>query len=178
MAKLKELNLEAIEILRGIVDIYNDKRLGPIARAWPKKIKPPYTPLQAEAQAVFSIANKSMSRLSDAILEAWRQETVGNKASWTDVYRGIIMGYWKKTREVAPIAIDYTIEKTESEYKVTWKILQLYIDPEVPEEVYDYPTIAITIEELQNAQKPVYFTLLDDDGTRLCAPYVRIEDIV
>ncbi|GAI94710.1 unnamed protein product, partial [marine sediment metagenome] len=115
------------------VDYYKLRGLIWVMRKYPKKIKPPYTALQAEAQAVFSIASSSLRRLSEHILEAWRIGSVGKKASWTDTFRGIIMSYWKKYRVIAPIAIDYEVIETDTQFKVHWDILQLYIVPEVPE---------------------------------------------
>ncbi|GAJ05044.1 unnamed protein product, partial [marine sediment metagenome] len=136
MAKVDKVRLEVVEQLRGIIDIYQDKRTGPIARSWPRKPKPPYTALQAESMAVFGIANTSMHRLSDKMLEAWRITTFGVKPSWTDVYRAIIMKYWYLTRTIAPIAVNYNVIETDTQFKVEWEILQLYIDPLTPEEIY------------------------------------------
>jgi len=147
----------------------------PVARSWPKKPKPPYTALQAEAMAVFSIANASMSRLSDHIIEAWRAGSVGVKPSWTDIYRGIIMSYWKEHRVIAPIALDYELIETAESYQVKWEILQLYIDPEVPEEIYELQTDIISKEDILLAPKPIYYTLYSDDHERLVAPFIILE---
>jgi len=175
MAIVDKIRGESIERLRGIIDFYLLKGLIPVARKYPKKLKPPYTELQAEAMAVFSLANRSMRRLSDNILYEWKTSSVGKKASWTDVYRGIIMRYWKKTREMAPIALDFVLIENETEYKVKWDIMQLYLDPEIPEEYYQVETDVINKSEVINVPKPIYYTLLDDEGNRLVAPYIHLE---
>lgn len=175
MAKVDKVRPEIIEKLRGSIDIYEDKRTGPIARSWPKKIKPPYTPLQAEAQAVFSIANRALSEINGVILEAWRFSSVGKKASWTDTFRGIIMSYWKIYRVIAPIATNYNVIETDTQFKVEWDIRQLYIDNLLPEENYKMETIIIDKEDILLAPKPIYFTLLLNGETRLVAPYILFE---
>lgn len=175
MAKVDEIRPETIEQMRGVIDFYLLRGILPVARKWPKKPTPPYTPLQAEAMAVFSIANKSMKRLNENILEAWRVGAVGKKASWTDIYRGIIMGYWKEKKVIAPIALNYHIEETELDFQVVWEVLQLYIDPETPEEIYEFKTAIIKKEDILKAPKPIYFTLMDDNNKRLVAPYIELE---
>ncbi|GAI84782.1 unnamed protein product, partial [marine sediment metagenome] len=57
MAIVDKITGEKIERLRGKVDFYLLRGILPVARRWPKKPKPPYTALQAEAMAVFAIAN-------------------------------------------------------------------------------------------------------------------------
>ncbi len=177
MAIVKEITPETIELLRGTIDFYLLRGILPVARSWPKKPKPPYTELQAEAMAVFAIANKSMHRLSPNMLETWQLSTVGVKPSWTDVYRSIIMKYWKLKRVIAPIALNYEVVDAGLEFKVVWQILQLYIDPETPEEIYSDESILIVKSDILLAPKPIYFTLLDDDKNRLVAPYILFEDI-
>lgn len=176
MAIVKEITPETIERMRGVIDYYMLRGILPVARAWPKKPKPPYTDLQAEAMAVFAIANQSMHRLSPNMLETWQLSTVGIKPSWTDVYRSIIMKYWKLTRGIAIIALDYEVIEEAMKFKVVWDLLQLYIDPDVPEELYTYETTLILKEDILMAPKPIYFTLLDDDKQRQVAPYILFED--
>ena len=175
MAIVDKIRGEAIEGLRGIIDFYLFKGILPVARKYPKKLKPPYTELQAECMAAFSLANRSMRRLSNHIINAWKTSSVGKKASWTDVYRGIIMRYWKKTKEIAPIALNYELVENETEYTVKWDIMQLYLDPEVPEEYYQVETDVIMKTEVINVPEPIYYTLLDDEGYRLVAPYIHLE---
>ena len=176
MAIVKEITPETIELLRGTIDFYMLRGILPVARSWPKKPKPPYTDLQAEAMAVFAIANLSMHRLSPNMLEAWQLTTVGIKPSWTDVYRSIIMKYWKLNRCIVSIALDYEVIETATEFRVVWDILQLYIDPGVPEETYRMETNLINKSDILLAPKPIYFTLLDDAQKRLVAPYILFED--
>ncbi len=175
MAIVDKITPETIERLRGIIDFYMLRGILPVARKWPKKPKPPYTPLQAESMAVFAIANTSMGRLSDKMLEAWRITTFGVKPSWTDVYRAIIMKYWYIKRSIAPIALNYNVIETDTQFKVEWDILQLYIDPLVPEELYSAETTVINKEDILLAPKPIYFTLSSDDGIRLVAPNIKFE---
>ena len=176
MAIVKSISAETIEKLRGTIDFYMLRGITPVARKWPKKPKPPYTALQAEAMAVFAIANKSMRELSTNMLETWQLSTVGKKPAWTDVYRSIIMKYWKKYRKIAPIALDFEVIETETQFKVSWDILQLYIDPTTPEERHNLETNLIDKEDIILAPKPIYFTLLDDEKQRLVAPYILFED--
>jgi len=176
MAIVKKITPETIERMRGVIDFYMLRGILPVARSWPKKPKPPYTPLQAEAMAVFAIANKSMHELSPNMLETWRVSTFGKKPSWTDVYRAIIMKFWKKNRSIAPIALDYEVVEEETKFKVVWDLLELFIDPEVPEERYTYETTLILKADILEAPKPIYFTLLDDEKQRLVAPYIIFED--
>ena len=175
MAKVNAVTAETIELLRGKIDFYLLRGILPVARTWPKKPKPPYTALQAEAMAVFAIANRSMHRLSDNIIKVWQSSTVGKRSSWTDIYRSIIMRFWKLNGTVAPIAIDYEIVETEITLQVVWDILQLYIDPETPEEIYEAETKAIPKTEVEKAQEPIYLTLRSDTGERLVAPYILLE---
>ncbi|MBA7588040.1 hypothetical protein ES708_30088 [subsurface metagenome] len=175
MAIVDKITPETIERLRGIIDFYMLRGILPVARKWPKKPKPPYTALQAEAMAVFAMANSSMHRLTPNMLETWQATTVGVKPSWTDVYRAIIMKYWKLNGTIAPIALDYNVIETDTEFKVVWDILQLYIDPLVPEELYSAETTIINKEDIILAPKPIYFTLSSDDGIRLVAPNIKFE---
>jgi len=175
MAIVGSISVETIERLRGVIDFYMLRGITPVARSWPKKPKPPYTALQAEAMAVFAIANKSMREISPNMLETWRVGSVGKKASWTDAYRALIMKYWKLKRSIAPIALDYEVIETETEFTVSWDLLQLYIDPGTPEERYTLATSIINKADILMAPKPIYFTLFDEEGNRLVAPYILFE---
>jgi len=172
MAKVGNVNPEAIELLRGKVDFYMLRGILPVARRWPKKPKPPYTELQATGMAVFAIANRSMHRITPKMLEAWRVTSFGKKASWTDKYRAIIMKYWKKTRELPLIALDYEVIETATTIKVIWSILEMSLLSGVEEKTYDLTTDIISKSEIDKAVKPIYFTLLDDAGNRLVAPFI------
>lgn len=175
MAIVDKIRPETIESLRGNIDFYLLRGILPVARSWPKKPKPPYTALQAEGMAVFAIANKSMRRLTENMLSKWREYSFGKRSSWTDIYRSIIMRYWKKNGVVAPIALDYNVIETETQFKVKWEVLQLYIDTEVPEEIYHVETNLIDKEDILSAPKPICFTLYDDYKARLVAPYIDFE---
>lgn len=175
MAIINKVTPETIELLRGKIDFYLLRGILPVARKWPKKPKPPYTVLQAEAMAVFAIANKSMSRISEKLLEAWRVGSVGKKASWTDTFRAIIMNYWKLYKVIAPIVLDYTIIETDSRFRVQWEILQVYLSESPPEEIYKLETLLIEKEDILEAHKPIYFTLYLDSKTRVVAPYILFD---
>lgn len=163
---------ETIELLRGSIDFYNLRGVLPVARAWPKKPKPPYTALQAEAQAVFAIACADLSKISLHILQYWRTATEGERRQWTDIFKGISMHYWKINRAIAPIATDFEIIDTGTEYRVKWWIMQDYIDPLTPELYYTMQTPLISKAAFATTATPIYFTLTDDAGTRLVAPYI------
>jgi len=152
------------------IDYYKLRGLIWVMRKYPKKLKPPYTALQAEAQAVFAIASKCLRRISEHILEDWRVGSVGKKASWTDTFRGIIMKYWKKYRVIAPIAIDYKIIEKDTQFKVEWDILQVYIGDEIPEEFYKMETILIDKDDILKMHKPIYFTLYLNSRIKIVAP--------
>jgi len=172
MAIVDTVTGETIEKLRGVIDFYMLRGILPVARSWPKKPKPPYTILQAEAMAVFAIANDSFKCLTDNMINAWRVGSVGSVAAWTDVFRSLIMKYWKLNRIIAPIAIDYLVTETETQFKVKWNILQRYIDINVPWEYTEVETLLINKEDILLAPKPIYFTLLNEEGIRLVAPYI------
>lgn len=172
MAKVDKIRPETIEILRGVIDFYLLRGILPVARSWPKKPKPPYTALQAEAMAVFAIANDTFKYLKSNMVNAWRVGSVGSTAAWTDTFRGLIMRYWKANRSIAPIAIDYVLSETEDQFKVKWDILQRYIDLSIPWEYKELETILINKEDILLAPKPIYFTLISDEGIRLVAPYI------
>lgn len=172
MAKVSNVTPETIERMRGKIDFYMLRGILPVARSWPKKPKPPYSDLQAEAMAVFGIANRSMHRLSAEMLSTWQATTVGIRPSWTDVYRKIIMGYWRVTGGIALIALDYEILEEEESFQVKWEVLQLFIDPGIPEEISNISTAIILKSEVEKAPRPISFTLYDDQERRLVAPYI------
>lgn len=175
MAIVDKIRPETIEKLRGTIDFYLLRGILPVARTWPKKLKPPYTTLQAEAMEAFAIANGSMHELTDNILEVWRSGSFGKRASWTDVYRAIVMKYWKKYRGIPVIALDYEVIDLGDSIKVTWDVLQrnLWGDPgDLYYEMYSDP---ISKEVIEKSHDPVYLTLYNDDGIRLVAPYILIE---
>ena len=175
MAKLDKVRGETIELLRGRIDFYMLRGILPVARSWPKKPKPPYTALQAEYMAVFSIARSSLKRISANMLEEWRKITVGKRPQWTDVFTKIIMRYYYYNKSIPLIALDYLIIETELTFQVKWTVLQLYLDPEIPEEITDIYTDIILKSDLENYPQPISIILLDDFGDRLVAPYMLFE---
>ena len=175
MAIVKEITPETIERMRGVIDFYMLRGITPVARSWPKKPKPPYTALQAEAMAVFSIACANMKRISPDMLKLWQESTEGKRSQWTDVWKGIFMKYWKLKGTLPPMALDHEVVETGAEFRVSWDILEVFIDPEIEEKKYELETELINKEDLLLAPKPIYFTLFDDEGNRLVAPYILFE---
>lgn len=173
MAIVNEVTAETIERLRGVIDFYMLRGILPVARRWPKKPKPPYTALQAEAMAVFAIAQKSKKRLSDNILEAWRITAFGKREAWYDTFTGIIMSYWYKKKSIALIALDYEFIEYETEFKIKWEILKISLDPDIEEEIIERETVLISKEDITKMHEPIYFTLSDSEGLRHAAPYIK-----
>jgi len=109
MAKVDRITGDNIERFRGMVDFYLWKGVIPVARRWPKKPKPPYTALQAEAMVAFSLTCKLMRRVESSILTAWQVGQEGKREQWTDTFKGLGMKYWKLNSDLAPVAIDYSV---------------------------------------------------------------------
>lgn len=172
MAIVDRITGENIERFRGVIDFYMYKCLIPVARSWPKAPTPPYSLLQAESMEVFSIAARAMRRITTNMLNAWRVGSEGSRAQWTDVFKGIIMSYWKKYRIIPIIALNYTITETPTTYKVTWDLLQLFINPLTPEVLSTASTTIISKALRLTNPAPIYFTLYDDLHNRLVAPFI------
>jgi len=177
MAIVKDVTPEQIETLRGRVDFYMLRGILPVARRWPKKPKPPYTELQAEGMAVFAKANKSMRRIKINILEAWRALSYGKRASWTDAYRAIAMKYWKITKTFPLIGLDYEVIETSTTVMVKWEILEISLISGVEEKIYFEQTHLMQISAIEKYVKPIYFTLLDNEGRRQIAPFIKYIDL-
>jgi len=175
MAKVDRITGDNIERFRGKIDFYLWKGKIPVARSWPKKPTPPYTALQAEAMAAFSMICGQMRRLLPDIKLAWQIGSEGKREQWTDSFKGLGMKYWKANREISPIAIDYSIVDSGATFKVKWTLLQVYLDGVTPEEITEMISDSITKSDLTKNDIPLYFTLLDDSGNRLIAPYIRME---
>jgi len=175
MAKVDRITGENIERFRGKVDFYLWKGKIPVARRWPKKPTPPYTALQAEAMAAFSMTCAQMRRLLPAILLAWQIGSEGKREQWTDTFKGLGMKYWKLNREISPVAIDYEIIDSGATFKVKWTILQVYLDGVTSEVISVLVSDLMTKADFEKTEVPGYFTLIDDSGTRLIAPYIKLE---
>lgn len=175
MAKVNQVTPETIELLRGHIDFYMLRGILPVARRWPKKPKPPYTALQAEGMEAFKIACANMKRLTPNILKVWQVGTEGKREQWTDVFKGLIMKYWKTKRVISPIAIDYEIIETATTFRIKWYILQVYLDPSIPEESSDESTEEIDKADMALMKKPIYFSLYDTEDNRLVAPMIKLE---
>ncbi|GAH49529.1 unnamed protein product, partial [marine sediment metagenome] len=130
---------------------------------------------QAEAMAVFAISQSSKKRLSDNILEEWRKMAAGKREAWGDTFTRLIMNFWKKYRTIAPIALDYSIEETELEFRVKWVLLRQYIDKSIPEVVKEVETFLIKKEDILKMPKPIYITISDEENTEFVAPYILFE---
>lgn len=147
----------------------------PVVRKWPKKIEPPYTTLQAEAMEAFSITCSLMARISIQVKEKWQLLSEGVRSQWTDTFKGIGMRYWKVYRDICPVVLSFNVVETALDFYVEWEVLQVYMDPLIEEEIKTYKTIVILKSELNIITYPIYFTLLNDDGVRLLAPYILLE---
>jgi hypothetical protein len=172
LAKVNKVSAETIERLRGVIDFYTLRGVLPVARTWPKKPTPPYTPLQAEAQEVFKIACENLHKISANMLAYWRLSTEGKREQWTDTFKGLYMQYWKKTRGIAPLATDFKITETATQWRVLWYVLQDHFDPTTPDETYTMQTALLNKADFETTPKPIYFTLTDDTGTRLVCPLI------
>ncbi|GAI92380.1 unnamed protein product [marine sediment metagenome] len=85
------------------------------------------------------------------------------------------MKFWKKYRTIAPIALDYSIEETELEFRVKWVLLRLYIDKTIPEVIGEIETLLIKKEDISKMKKPIYITISDEENTEFVAPYILFE---
>ena len=85
------------------------------------------------------------------------------------------MKYWKKYGDLAPVAIDYSVSDDGDTFRVNWTILTTYIDGITPEVESDFISDIITKADLKKTDMPVYFTLYDNDATRLIAPFIKLE---
>lgn len=174
MAKVDHITGENIERFRGVIDFYLYAGKIPVARAWPKKLTPPYTMLQEEAMAVFSLASKQMWRLEPSILTAWKIGSEGAREQWTDTFKGLAMKYWKLTKGFPLIALNYTLTEVAGNIRVVWKILDIELTEGNPETIYNLQTDLITRSEIIDTEEPIYFTLLDDLNIRQIAPYILL----
>jgi len=175
MTKVNRITGDNIERFRGKIDFYLWKGKIPVARSWPKKPTPPYTALQAEAMAAFSMICGQMRRLLPDILLAWQIGSEGKREQWTDTFKGLGMKYWKANREISPVAIDYTVVDLGTTFKVSWILLKVYLDGVTPEEITQVDSESINKSDLTKTDKPLYFTLFDNTGNRLIAPYIKME---
>lgn len=172
MAIVNKVYGETVEYLRGKVDFYMLRGLLPVARKWPKKIKPPYTEAQALAQQVFGLAATYTSVIYGEILEIWRLSAEGKRQQWTDTFKYLIIRYWKLKGEIPFIVLEYSVVIEGDQIKIDWKVLKTDIDKN--EEVLDISTDLMSLTTFQNAREQVFFTLTDDEKTRLCCPYIPL----
>jgi len=177
MAIVKDVTPEQIETLRGRVDFYMLRGILPVARRWPKKPTPPYTDLQATAMKVFSTAAASMKRVKPAIRQAWRVSSVGRRSQWPDSFKAIALKYWKLTRTFPLIGLDYEVIETLTTVAVKWEILEISLISGVEEKIYFEQTHLIQISAIEKYVKPIYFTLLDNEGRRQIAPFIKYIDL-
>lgn len=172
MAIVNNVYGETVEYLRGKVDFYMLRGLLPVARKWPKKIKPPYTPLQAEAQKVFGLGASYTSLMYGEILDLWRLSAEGKRQQWTDTFKYLIMSYWKTHREIPFIVLEYSLSIVGAQISVTWKILKTTIDK--AEQVIDLETDLFDYNFYKNAREQIFFVLTDDQKIRQCCPYIPL----
>jgi len=175
MAKVDKLRPEAVAKLWGLVDFYTLRGKITVARKWPRKPKPPYTLLQAEAMAVFALSKKDIKRISLHIAAAWKKWNGGKREQWPDEFSAISMRYWKNTRKFPAIALDYQINETDTTWQCVWTILQDFLDPDEKDQIFSLQTDIISKSDYQKYKEPYFFTLYDDNGFRLVAPYILLQ---
>jgi len=176
MARLNDFSTEQVELLRGLVDFYYYKGQLPVARSWPRKPKPPYTKLQAEAMAIFSLASAYTSMIDGLVLEWWKFTSEGVRQQWTDTFKGLAMKYWKKTGNFPYIVLDLTVEKNVNDILISWKILKTGLN--ISEEVLDLETDIINYPDLLIRDEPIWFTLLDNEGLRQISPFFLLRQFI
>ena len=174
MAVVDKLRPEAIAKLRGLVDFYTLKGKITVARKWPRKPKPPYTALQAEAMAVFALAKADTKRISLHIVAAWKRWNSGKREQWPDEFTAIAMRYWKVTRKFPAIALDYEVTETDTTWRCKWTILQDYLESSTPDDISILQTDIISKSDFSQYTSPFFFSLYDDAGLRLVAPYILL----
>ena len=177
MAKLSEINPAGVEALRGIVDFYKYKCILPVARSWPRKIKPPYTILQAQAQIVFGRARQDLGKLTYHMTKEWQNSFNGKRAAWTDAFVSVVMHYWKMTRNYPLIATDFAYITTDTDIQVKWYIYEKGIEPDAEENYYWLQTSLISKTAFETIQKPIFYTLYDDAMIREGAPIIALSEI-
>jgi hypothetical protein len=172
MAIVNNVTGEAIEILRGYIDFYMLRGILPVARKYPQKITPPYTALQAEAQAVFGLAASYTSIIGGEILNLWRLSAEGKRQQWTDTFKYLIMSYWKKKRVIPLIVLDYDVLVENENVKISWQVLQT--DLARNEEIFTINTDLFPVTFYEEAREQIFFTLTDDEKIRQVCPYIPL----
>ena len=174
MAIVDKLRPETIAKLRGLVDFYVLEGKITVARKWPRKPKPPYTALQAQSMKVFALIKSDTKRLSLHIINAWKQWNSGKREQWPDEVTAICMRYWKITHVFPAIALDYEVIETTDTWRCKWTILQDYLDPFTPDVISILQTDIVQKADISKYPTPFFFSLYDDSGFRLVAPFIML----
>lgn len=172
MATVNKVTGEAVELLRGHIDFYMLRGLLPVARKWPKKIKPPYTALQAEAQAVFGLGASYTSIIGGEILELWQLSAEGKRQQWTDTFKYLIMSYWKEKRVIPLIVLTYEVIVEDDQVKITWQVLQTDLDRN--EEISTIQTELFPVSFYEEAREQIIITLTDNENIRQVCPFIPL----
>lgn len=176
MARLDKISTEQVELLRGLVDFYNYKGILPVARSWPKKPKPPYTELQAEAMSIFALASAYTSMIDGIVLEWWKFTSEGIREQWTDTFKGLAMSYWKATKTFPLIVLDLSLEKNGDDIIITWTTLFTGLNQ--PENIKILTSNIINYPSLLILDKPIWFTLLDENDLRQISPFFLLSEFI
>ena len=173
MAIVDKITGEKIELLRGEVDFYLLRGILPVARRWPQKTSPPYTELQAEAQMVFGALKKALKFIKGKVLEDWKKNAVGMTGSWCDLFLDKGMYYWKHTREMPPVLLDYGVSHLSP--RLTAAMLLAKIDEKygVSEVKEIKNTGFIDPCDLIRHQEQVHFWIETAPGISIVAPYIE-----
>lgn len=174
MAKVDKLRPETITRLKGLVDFYTLRGKITVARKWPRKPRPPYTSLQAEAMLVFAMSKKYISKISLHMVDAWKRWNAGKREQWPDEFTGIIMRYWKETRVFCPVALDYEITEDVTTWKCKWTVFEAFLDQSKDPEIHFFETDIIQKSDFSLYEGQLFFTLYDSEGFRLAAPYILL----
>jgi len=173
MAIVSKITGEMIAKGKGIIDYYMLRGILPVARSWPKRRETPFRPRELEAQGVFGILSKSTTYIQDKVREAWIVESIGKRPRWQDTFIGLGMKYWGVNKEIPPILLDYQItwHSPNPELELLlWKIEQKYGKTEAQ---VIQTTGIISIEEIETYKEKLFFSIYDNEGLRLIAPFLE-----
>ncbi|MGQ9847533.1 MAG: hypothetical protein ACUVQP_08555 [Bacteroidales bacterium] len=165
---------ETIAFYKGYVDIYKYKNKIYVGRTWPRKIKPPFSSLQATYQTVFSLSKRVHTIFSDNVLNAWRNFKRGSLPNWYDVIVSIFMDWYYLYKVYAPVVVNYRVEDNGSSKRVVFVVYYDYDINLKNGKTIEKTTDWLSYDYLSSFRNGIYLTLFNDDGIRLCAPWIPL----